>query len=502
MSEAPNTVIYVDGRRYEVKIGTKISEITETELPCAGGGRCGKCRVTAYGELSAPSEAEINRLCAKEIELGTRLACQTRIMGECKIFTSSKNDGSRVLTDTRTMDQNIDPTFEKYGVAIDIGTTTMASVLYGKDGKSLATRGMLNPQGRFGADVISRIEASMNGSDALLAAAVIGAIDSLIKGLCEDALIDPCEIDRAVITGNTAMLYLLTKRSPVPLSRAPFIADHLFGETLKSSDIGITSLSENSLIYLPPCIGAFVGADTVCAILSSGMLDTEQKSLLVDIGTNGEIALFDRGNLSVCSTAAGPAFEGVGISCGMRGAPGAVDGVSIVNGELMASVIGNIAPKGICGSGLVDAIACMLDLEIIDETGYLEDDFVEIAKGVQITAEDIRMVQLAKSAIYSGICTLLHTSGTDAASLYKTYIAGGFGNYLNMRSAARIGLLPRELTKSIEIIGNAALSGASMLLLDKELYKKAEEIAKSAKCVELASNPVFAEFYMNSMMFD
>ena len=342
----------------------------------------------------------------------------------------------------------------------------------------------------------------MKGSDVPLASAVIGAIDTLIKGLCEDAFIDPFEIERTVITGNTAMLYLLTKRTPVTLSRAPFIADHLFGETLTAADIGITSLSENSSVYLPPCIGAFVGADTVCAILASGMSDKAQKSLLVDIGTNGEIALFDEGELSVCSTAAGPAFEGVGISCGMRGAPGAVDGVSIVNGELVASVIGDATPKGICGSGLVDAVACMLDLEIIDETGYLEDDFVTVAKSVRIIAEDIRMVQLAKSAIYSGIRTLLHTSGTDAASLSKTYIAGGFGNYLNMRSAARIGLLPSELTPSIEIIGNAALSGASMLLLDTELYKKAEKIAKTAKCVELASNPIFAEFYMNSMMFE
>ena len=185
----------------------------------------------------------------------------------------------------------------------------------------------------------------------------------------------------------------------------------------------------------------------------------------------------------------------------MRGAVGAIDRVSIANGSLYCHVIGEGTPIGICGSGLIDAIAAILDLEILDETGYLEDDDVSLCADISLTQQDVRMVQLAKSAIYSGICTLMRTSGVSFDEIKTMYVAGGFGNYLNMRSAARVGLLPSELEERISVIGNAALAGASMLLLNKDMRNKAKDIADQACVVELSSNPVFAELYMNNMLF-
>jgi uncharacterized 2Fe-2S/4Fe-4S cluster protein (DUF4445 family) len=185
----------------------------------------------------------------------------------------------------------------------------------------------------------------------------------------------------------------------------------------------------------------------------------------------------------------------------MRGEAGAIDKISIVNGTLYAQTVGNLEPRGICGSGIVDAAACMLELELMDETGFLEDGDVILAKNVVLTQNDVRALQLAKSAIYSGLCTLVNKCNTDLANVTKLYVAGGFGRYLNMHSATRIGLLPEEMSEGIEIVGNAALAGASMLLLNSTLREQAENIAKNAEGIELASDPVFAELYMSSMLF-
>jgi uncharacterized 2Fe-2S/4Fe-4S cluster protein (DUF4445 family) len=253
-------------------------------------------------------------------------------------------------------------------------------------------------------------------------------------------------------------------------------------------------------VYLPPCISAFVGADTVCALLATELTKGET-ALLADIGTNGEMALWHGGRLSVCSTAAGPAFEGVGISQGMRGEEGAVDRVCSVNGRMHAHVIGEGAPRGICGSGLVDAAATMLDLEILDESGYLEDA-CPIAEGVSVTPEDVRALQLAKSAIAAGLLTLLWEAGLSKEGALPLFIAGGFGTYLDRRNAERIGLLPRGLARNAVAVGNAALAGASLLLLDREAEAEALSLARRAHTVELATHPVFSEKFMEAMTFE
>ena len=494
--------VTVDGRIKNANVGARLSEVISIDLPCGGHGRCGKCKVRAVGELSPLSDSEEKLLTEVEKAGGIRLACSARILGDCEIETLFEKRKEVIVTDGDMAEYSLLPTFDRYGVAIDIGTTTLASRLYDREGNLLSESSALNPQSVFGADVISRIEASLAGKRAELASLIREGIDSLISDMARSASISSGDIDSAVITGNTVMLYLLTESSPEALSHAPFEADRLFGETVSAGELSLASLKENAKIYLAPCIAAFVGADTVCALIAISPEDAESPSLTVDIGTNGEMAIFDGEGFSVCSTAAGPAFEGGGISCGMRGANGAIDKVSVVNGALASHVIGGGEAVGICGSGLVDVAACMLDLEIMDESGYLEDEEVALSDKVVLTQQDIRMLQLAKSAINAGMLTLVSRSGVSVADVKHLYIAGGFGHYLNTSNAARIGLIPKELLGRMSVVGNAALAGASMLLLDVSKREKAEALAKNASSVELSGDKLFADIYMNGMMFE
>ncbi len=494
-------LVNVNGKPQSIVIGAKLSSVLSVNMPCGGHGKCGKCKVIASGALSALSETEQKYLTEQEITQGVRLACCVYIEGDCSVTTKTTADHGQIMTDGRMSLDSLNPTFSKYGVAIDIGTTTLAAQMFDTDGKMLGNASRLNPQSIWGADVISRIEASMRGESARMAEVICGALDELIETLANGASIPTQEIDGVVVTGNTAMLHLLMNTSTEPLSHAPFAAERLFGEIGTASEIGLRSVLPQTEIYLPSCISAFVGADTICALLSTQLCQSSDTNLMVDIGTNGEMGLWHNGQLYVCSTAAGPAFEGVGISMGMSGAAGAIDRVSAENGELDVHVIGDVEPRGICGSGLVDAVAALLKTEVLDESGYLEDDIAVIAEPVSLTQQDIRMVQLAKSAINAGIKTLMKSAGLRSDEIAVMYVAGGFGSYLDMNSAGEIGLIPSELVDRIEVVGNAALSGAAMLLLNSDCRIVCEDLAKKAQVLELSSNPVFADEYMTGMLF-
>lgn len=493
--------VILNGKPKQVKEGITLSDIINTEKQCGGHGKCGKCKVIAKGSLSQPTDSELKLLTKEQLSLGMRLSCMTYALGDCEITTIAYAKNASVLTDGKLPEFEIKPDFDKYGVAIDIGTTTLAARIYDNKGRMLADTAGLNPQQKWGADVVTRIEAALGGKAYDLANAIRSAIENIISELSNMINIDVKEIDGVVITGNTVMLSLLTKQSTEPFSHAPFEAKRLFGETLGAKELGLTNLADNTSIYLPPCISSFVGADTVCAILSTGVCDSNN-SMMADIGTNGEMALWHSGKLTVCSTAAGPAFEGVGISMGMRGANGAVDRVFVDNGLLKAHVIGDGTPTGICASGLVDAVACMLELGVIDESGYLEEEEFVVLDPVCITSKDIRMLQLAKSAICAGIETLITAQGMSVSDVSTLYIAGGFGTFLNKQNAAKIGLLPKNISKKTTAVGNAALSGAAMLLLNGSFKKTAKEIANSAITLDLSANPVFSERFMSGMIFE
>lgn len=493
----------VNGKEMEVPGGIRLSEALGHEhalaQPCAGLGRCGKCRVKVTGEVSLPCEQEKKLLSVQELAEGIRLACRTFVLGDCSVWLEEQGPMEIRLEGNRTVEAE-HPAFSKLGAAVDLGTTTLAARLYRPDGMLLAEAGAANPQGRWGADVISRIQSSMNGERTQLAESVAEAIDGLLKILAKKAGESTASIDGVVIAGNTAMLYLLTATPPDALSHAPFDADRLFGEVLSGSEIGLASCPD-AKVYLPRCMSAFVGADITAALLASGICQGEETRMLVDIGTNGEMAVWHDHRLLCCSTAAGPAFEGAGLSMGMTGAVGAVDHVRLEDGVIHAHVIGEGEPRGICGSGVVDALACLLETEDLDETGLLEDDPTVVCDPVSLNQKDVRMVQLAKSAICAGLRTLVNTAGLNWEKVAGLSVAGGFGSYLNLENAGKIGLLPEEILPRVRVIGNASLDGAALLLLDETLRPVSEQMAMQAHTVELHANPVFANYYTEGMLF-
>ena len=493
--------ITVNGTACRAETGARLMDCLPAhaapETPCGGAGRCGKCRVVARGVLSEPSPEELRALSAQELARGVRLACCARALGDCEVLTGASAPAF-ILGESEALPAPA-PMFRRAGAAVDIGTTTLAACLYGPDGALLAQAGKMNPQRRWGADVISRIEASRKGEGEELARAVREGINELLAELCAAAGLAPDAPDALVITGNTAMLYLLTGSDPDCLAHAPFVADRLFGETLTGADLGLCR--PGAAVYLPRCVSAFVGADTATALLAAGLTQRPGVHLLADIGTNGEIALWDGRQLSCCSTAAGPAFEGAGLSMGMPGRAGAVDHVTVENGALAAHVLGGGEAEGICGSGVVDALACLLATEVLDESGLLDPEPAPVCGKVQLTQKDVRAVQLAKSAVAAGLVTLTRTAGLGFDRVESLSIAGGFGSCLDVKNAGAIGLIPQELVPRTRILGNAALRGAAMLLLDSGLHVSCEETARRAQTIDLASSEVFFSAYTECMFF-
>ena len=500
--------LVINGQCIQAEQGVLLSKVLQEncnfKMPCAGQGHCGKCKVYAAGDLSEPDEVERRLLTEEELTKGVRLACRTLILGFAEI--SWEQQGlSQVLLGKQEEKKGKKRLFQKLAAAVDIGTTTLAVQLYDENGLA-AQAGCDNPQGRFGADVISRIERSLEGEQHALAQAVRQGINELLVRTGEAAGYDPALIDTMVVTGNTAMLYLLTERNPENLSQAPFQADWLAGEWVKGETLNLVCAQAN--VWLPPCISAFVGADITTALLSVDILNGENNRLLVDIGTNGEIALWKNGRLSCCATAAGPAFEGAGLSMGMQGEEGAISHVAwngaaghVAAEPFHVEVIGGGAPKGICGSGVIDAVLCLLQSGKIDDTGYMEDETAVISGIVTMNQEDIRKVQLAKSAICAGMETLLEREGMCMEQLDELLVAGGFGSFLNLESARGIGLLPKAEPGKTTVCGNAALSGAAKLLWDTEGMTEAVRIARTAKPLNLATDEIFAERYMEGMFF-
>lgn len=452
--------------------------------PCGGKGRCGKCAVGLEGCVSEPNEAEK--------AAGTRLSCQAVLLGDATVWLSADTALEQIETGGSAIPA-LSPMEGRYGAAVDIGTTTMALKLCRlSDGAVLGSAACANPQRETAADVIGRIEAAMAGSLTALQEMVLTAVQKLLTEACQMASVPEDQVDALVVTGNTTMLYLLTGKNPAPLSRAPFRADCLFGyET--------TLLGRK--VYLPPCMDAFVGADITCAVLSSGMTELPGPALLCDIGTNGEIALWKDGILSVTSTAAGPAFEGAGISCGCGSILGAIDRVWLEKGSVRVHTIGQQPAVGLCGSGLIDAISAFLHTGDIQETGAMNGSELPLAGEVRLIRRDIRAVQLAKAAIAAGIQTLLETTGTGEADITDFFICGGFGAHLNLESAVSIGLIPETLARKAKVLGNGALSGALRLLLNYEDRPEAETLAGFARQLNLGGNPQFNDNYIEQMLF-
>ena len=397
-----------------------------------------------------------------------------------------------------------------YGIAVDIGTTTVAAYLYDFDkGECVAVESVINPQVTFGVDVISRIKycRDKDGGVHGLAASIRNCINTLSAALCEKQGISPEKVVEMAVTGNTTMLHLFTDTDPSSMGEAPFTVPDYFGCTKDAVSLGLHCGGQ---VYIARCISAFVGGDITSAILSSGMRD-DAASLLLDIGTNGEVALHAGGQLFVTSTAAGPAFEGSELSCGMAAVKGAISAIYVYSGELHTSVIGSGSPKGICGSGVIDAIALMKMSGAMDETGRIQDSprtitvdgapAISVCEGVYITQRDVRRIQTAKAAIAAGTLALVNRAGLCLGDISRVYLAGGFGNYLDEQNAITIGLLPEESRNIIKNIGNAAGAGAGMALVKREYISEHRNIADAAQHVELSTDAYFMDKYIDCMMF-
>lgn len=457
--------------------------------PCGGRGVCRKCAVTLTGAVSEPNAAEQ--------AAGVRLSCQAVLLGDAEVWLDKAARDEQIQTDGALsldrlpLGKAVEGTL---GAAVDIGTTTLAVKLYDlKTGALLSHSEGPNPQRAVAADVMGRIQAALDGAGEALQQQITAAVRERFADACRKAGRDPSEIDNVVAVGNTTMLYLLTGRSPHSLATAPFIADERFDKTV--------SLWQRDA-YLPPCMSAFVGADITAAVLASGMCDRHNTALLCDIGTNGELALWKDGVLYVTSTAAGPAFEGAGITCGCGSVAGAIDRVQIVQGHIATHTIGNAAPVGLCGSGLIDAVAAGLALGWIDETGAMEEPSLNLSDTVALFPQDVRAVQLAKAAIAAGIDTLLAVAEITPQDVETLYIAGGFGSHLSVDAAVAVGLIPDALATRVAVVGNAALDGAALLLADPAKRDKARAIAKTAAAVELGGNAVFNRLFVEKMMFE
>lgn len=568
--------------------------------PCGGKGACGKCKVTAKGDLSEISHGERTILTEEEIKKDIRLACRTYVIGEAQVELLGNNYSNKFKESlfshavqnlhteiTKEKVKFLAPTLENgyttmdtlkeqlgnikvdlevlkkvshcleydkevtvtlyneelidveqndgeekmYGVAIDIGTTTITCYLVNlKKGNSIGVKSIQNPQFNFGADVISRINYTIEKEDGLekLTEVVRRAINNLIQDLCGEYSIDKKYIYKSVFVANTTMTHIFLGLNPKSLSKMPFnaITKDLIVES--AYKLGIHSINKFGKIVLLPGVAGFVGADTVGAMIAADLLNDKNTNLLIDLGTNGEIVLSANEERYVCSTAAGPAFEGAKIAYGMQAFPGAINRVTIEE-DIKFTTIDNQLPKGICGSGLIDIVSEFLKVGIIKEDGrILNPEEIEnkklrdriIVKGrkkefiiayenethnnkpILLTQKDIRELQLAKGAIRAGINILLKVAKIDFKNIDKILLAGTFGNFVDKENTRRLGLFPYIDLNKIISLGNAAGEGALMTLYDKDILEsEAIMYSSTSKHIEISTHPDFQDEFIDSMYF-
>ena len=390
-----------------------------------------------------------------------------------------------------------------YMAAFDLGTTSIAGYLiHVNDGRLAATAGMRNPQAQYGGDVISRAEFALERGPETLATCAREAIDDLCRRMCTEVGISWERVCAVLLAGNTAMHHLFLGISPDSLVKAPYnpvISEPL---ALRAAAYGLR-VHPAAPLFLLPVIGGFVGADTVACLISGDWLRREKRTLMIDIGTNGELVMGNHARRIACSTAAGPAFEGAKITCGMRGADGAIDHVWAKDGALGWHVIGDGPARGICGSGLVDLTAALLELGELDGYGRLKagERFDLGDTGVFLTQKDVREIQLAKAAIAAGIRLMAARLGIALTDIEEVDIAGAFGNYIDPDSACAIGLIPAELRRRIVPVGNAAGEGARRALSDADAWASAEALARGTEFLELATLPEFQDAFVDQLNF-
>jgi len=525
----------------------------EIEGPCNGQGICGKCRIRVENPAEVPQTPHRRISEAEAHEQGIRLAC--RLIPEADITVHLPDDFSvdaRILegehlagielipaavvvakNDAYWMQyagenaevflQKWDAKFSPKGLAIDVGTTTLVVTLFCLGtGKELATASSINPQTKFGHDVVSRIQkGSTQEGLAELAAVVRQELNRLIQSAClkSNAVVD--EVLDVVIGGNTTMLTLAAAINPKSLGRLPFTVEVKGGATYAAKDFGL-DINPAGRVYVPPIVHAFIGSDITAGVLACDCLERKKPSLFVDVGTNGEMGINNDGRYIVASTAAGPAFEGMGVSSGVRAVPGAVEAAHFDGETIDIKTIDAQPARGICGSGIIDMMAALLKSGVVNPSGRMktpnlkedvqvavaehlqlsEDQPVfKIADGVFFTQADIRQIQLAKGAIRTGIDMLMSEANVTAEDLEEIILAGAFGYHLRPDSLAAIGLIPEQLSRKVRFAGNTSKTGCAMMLINASLREYLENQTQRVEHLPLAENIRFQELFIENLNF-
>ncbi len=552
---------------------------------CGGAGTCGKCRVRVLNTSQVPTPGEAAHLTPEELAGSIRLACYLEVEDGMVVETlggdalrvltgglekevavnplvqqveitapqgsihDQRDIAAQILEQTGRRaveaaclpklaclepgtvygavvleDTIIDVRREKgsaLGVAVDIGTTTIAAYLLDLGtGRELAVESTANPQRSFGADVISRIAFSQSRGDGVhqLQQALVGGLNRLIAELCRHAGANCRDVVLLTAVGNTVMLHTLLGVSAISIANAPFVPVFSEQVTACAKDLGI-EIHPAGRVVLLPCVSGYVGADIVADLLVCGLAEEEEFGLLIDVGTNGEIVLGNRSRLLACSAAAGPTFEGANLSCGMAGVRGAISAFRLDQGRAVYEVIGGGAPKGICGSGLIDIAAELLRHGFLDNTGAFTDPAgleewqrpmlklkdgrpaFAAAEGIVLTQKDVRELQLAKGAVKAGVLTLLKQAGISFEQVGTVFLAGGFGSSINLHNACRVGLIPAELEDKVVQIGNGAGVGAKLCLLDQSQLTQARALKRRVEYIELSTRADFQSIFMETMLF-
>jgi uncharacterized 2Fe-2S/4Fe-4S cluster protein (DUF4445 family) len=472
---------------------------------CGGMGICGKCIIRLIeGKLDISSQ---DKVVFSDFELneGYRLACMAYPDMDCTVMLSSGiNAEFDVLTETTNKDQALSNVASDYAIAIDIGTTTLALALVSLPAGNIVKKySAVNPQRAYGADVVSRIKISNEGRSRTLLKMIR---EELLYGIHMLAVRQGQKvldsIKQIIICGNTAMIHLLMGYSCDGLGSYPFIAVNL--GMINTYTDEIFGMEEKIPIMILPGISVYVGGDIAAGLLACEIHLKEKPCLFIDLGTNGEIVLGNKERILVTSTAAGPAFEGGNISCGVASIPGAICHASFDEGILSYETIENQPPVGICGTGLIELVSELLKEGIIDSSGLLADPYFDggypIA-GMKLIQQDIRELQLAKAAIRAGVDTLLESYSITYEELDEVYIAGGFGYHLDIDKAIYIGLLPEPVTDKVIALGNTSLSGAICAIIDSEAKNKLDQIIASAEEIHLSNIDEFRDLFFKYLSF-
>lgn len=455
------------------------------DAPCGGLGKCGKCKVLVEGKQA--------------------LSCQYTIQSDIAVELS-KTDLPSVLLAGDMPTVKLSPLKRGPMIAFDIGTTTVACFLMDENGIEIASESMLNPQICYGADVISRIRNALDGQLDTLTKAIRDGMTELIQNVCKKVGICPADAAIVSVVGNPCMQQLFLGISPENLAEIPFAPVIVRASVQAAAEY--LPICCNALLLTVPDVAGFIGADTMACVLASGMYEAADTILLVDIGTNGEMVLSHEGRMVACSAAAGPALEGANISSGMRGSAGAIDHVWSEKGKLTFSTIKDIEPRGICGSGLIDTVAFMIENGIVNARGRIQTEKTtggtcafHICGNIWLTQEDITQVQLTKGAIAAGIQLMAEHLGIVIDRIDRVLLAGAFGTFMRPESACKIGMLPAELDGKVSAVGNIAGSGAKLIACNAERFWKTEDLMRRIEFLELSKIPNFSRVFAQCMRF-